>query len=131
MRVKKAIEQIKDSHLPGFIALNLDSRFQRVDPRQPRADMLAEFTEVFNEMNRSADKWATDPQVLGILGFGHAAAWEFPEEGLPRLHTVAPMRWNAVTDHEYQDKFFRRFMEGWSARFRRRMQAIVDGEIQG
>jgi hypothetical protein len=79
---------------------------------------------------RSADKRATDPQVFGILGFGHAAAWEFPEGGLPQLQAVAPMRWNAVTDDEYQNELFRRFMQGWSSRFRRRMRAIIDGEIE-
>jgi hypothetical protein len=132
-RVKSAVGQIQASGRPGFIALNLDSRFADLDPVQDRSRLIPEFDRRFNELHDHARYYAREPLVIGVMSFGYAAAWseDNAPTGVPQLYRTAPFRWLAFDDAPGGKALFDAFAEGWEGRISARFERMMAGEFDG
>jgi hypothetical protein len=130
-RVKSAVDQIQRSCLRGFMALNLDSRFADLDPANRDSDLIPEFDRRFDELNRYANYFAPEPQVLGVMSFGYAWSWlkNGQPDRPPRMHQSAPFRWLAFSDTPEDRQLFEDFMRGWEGRMRNRLERLYRGEF--
>jgi hypothetical protein len=130
-RVKSAVGQIQETKQPGFIALNLDSRFANLDPVQARACLIPEFDRRFDELHEHARYYAREPLVIGVMSFGYTAAWSAipAPTGVPQLYRTAPFRWLAFDDAPGGKALFDAFAQGWEGRISARFERMLAGEF--
>jgi hypothetical protein len=131
--LNKAVEQIDRSGFRGFIAVNLDSRFDNVDLHQPVEDQLRQFEGAFDSVNSHLAKHYHKKSVLGLLLFGYVTAWgPSPISGTaPRLNTAAPLRWVRWTDDAGEALHHNDFAEAWQSRMRRRLAVLSSPDFDG
>jgi hypothetical protein len=106
--VNKAVEQIRQSRLRGFVAVNLDSRFGTVKLSNGRDRLIADFEQAFDELNVHLTTMQGEPNVIGVMVHGYVTEWSFENEP-PTLATSAPFRWHFWPDDAGQQLLFDQF----------------------
>lgn len=131
--LNKAVEQIERSGMRGWVALNIDSRFRDVDIRRADAEFLDQFSSIFDDVHTALNPHWQNKDVLGVLAFGHVAAWLSPEqtEDPPRLNTAEPFRWHRWSEDSSDETLHTTFTRGYSERLRRRLQVLTSDEFEG
>lgn len=129
---RKARDQIKTSGIPGWIALNIDTRFDSIALNQPEADLFDEFDSAFDEANQALAYVSPNTEILGFMLFGHTVSWsKADEESPPRVHTAFPTRWVRLTDREEDEAFFAEFQRGVMSRLEVRRKRIASPDFAG
>lgn len=104
--VKKAEEQILKSGLRGWIAFNLDTRFEDVRPNDPEKEFALRTSEIFET---AQDKMETDTDggdVIGLMLHGYATAWSRPAgDDFPRLKSLVVERRTLYAQDETTEEF--------------------------
>lgn len=123
---RDAAKQIHAVGRRGWIALNLDTRFARMDYSQPETTRLNEFDETFDSVVSALRRASHKPHVLGFILFGYVVGWHPPDvEGdAPRLHVAAPLRWIGLSDDAGEVRLFDDFTRSWHQRTAKRLQAL-------
>lgn len=128
---RNAAEQIQQVGLRGWIALNLDARFDAIAYSQPEVMRLDEFDATFDSVASALRRPASKLHVLGFILFGYIVGWHSPQvDGeAPRLHVIPPMRWIGLSDDEGEARLFNDFTKEWSARMTKRLQVLGNEEF--
>jgi hypothetical protein len=128
VRLDSAVEQIGNSGLPGYVAMNVDRRFEHIDPRAAHADLLAEIESVFNSIRYR--KAAMDANVHGAMLFGWGAVLTpRPNDALPLLTVVSPARWERWSLDPETAERFDQFSRAWYDRMDRNTRFIMSPDV--
>ena len=132
-QARTAARQIEKKGLRGWIALNLDSRFEVVDYAQDESEVLAGFSEAFDSVESALRRPALKPHVLGFILFGYVHSWHPPLTGTtePRLHWGAPFRWQSLTDDPEEATLFQEFHDAWWDRWLDRRSTLCSRGFTG
>lgn len=77
-RAKEAVRQIRNSGIPGFVALNVDVLLKAVGGEPTNNQQLDDQLELIKEVETILSK--SDDVVVGSIVFARAARWEFGGE---------------------------------------------------
>jgi hypothetical protein len=126
--VKDAVDQIGRSGMPGYIALGVDSFFRNIDPTRAAAELVEEFSTIFDSLPyRRASARAG---VLGAMLFGWGSVLtDSPERRMPLLSIVSPIRWERWSDNPAVRAGFEEFFVGWSQRVERNRAFLMSKEF--
>ncbi len=128
---RKAEKQIATQGLRGWIALNLDRRFQSVQPTQDEAERIQSFNAAFDSVRDALRRPAAKDHVLGFILFGYIFAWSESSSGLPRLDWAPPVRWQALVDDPGEARLFQQFGDSLHARWECRVETILRKDFTG
>lgn len=131
--IQDAANQIERSGCRGWVAVSLDSRFEGVDVHESEPDKLARFGSLFDSTNAGIARQERKPGVLGLMAFGYADGWSpSPDPATPpRLWIDEPHRWLHWNDDPGAVLLFNDFSEGWSGRFQRNRERMMDADFRG
>lgn len=124
-RAKEAAEQIDNSEMRGWVALNLDARV--VDIAYDGSDGGAIREDLSRAFDAVSATLATlgSPNVLGHMMFGYLASWHPAVGSDPAgLHFGVPFRWMCIPRREGDEALFSTFSRCWAERFGQRMVAM-------
>lgn len=119
---KKAAEQIDNSKMRGWVALNLDTRVEQItyDGSDDGA-ITARLSRAFDAVSDTLDE-IRSPNVLGHMMLGYLASWQPAVGGDPaELHFGMPFRWMCIPRRDGDKALFNTFSRFWAERFDRRM----------
>lgn len=98
----------------GFIAVNLDSYFESVDPSGTADELITQFETCLTKLDREARVLQDKVGIIGLLACGHVARWR--QEGQSshwRIDTLFPMRWLGLHGNDAAETHLaNRFVEG-------------------
>jgi hypothetical protein len=124
--VRKAIRQIENSGIRGWIAINLDSRFESISSTGDRPVVLQRFGAVFDTLNSLLDRLVRNENVLGIMLYGYVSEWVFPSDSsVPALNVSMPMRWLGWADEPSEVDLFNAFTQGFRSRVDARLRQLA------
>lgn len=104
--VKKAEAQILKSGLRGWIAFNLDTRFEEVRPNDPEEEFAARASEIFETAQDTMETDTDGRNVIGLMLHGYATAWSQPDaDDIPRLKSAEFERWTLYARDETTEDF--------------------------
>jgi hypothetical protein len=130
--IKKAIEQIRRSNMRGFVAVNLDQRFNDIDAASVEADLSQVLADRFDSVIRAGPPLGSSPMALGYLAFGYFTYWHQPDPSTsPKLQFFTPRRWHAWARDPGEELLFRDLHAGWSQRLDTRMDLLSDAAWNG
>lgn len=126
--VKDAVAQIEASGRPGYIALGVDGNFRGVDPRRAEAELIEEFSAIFDSLDYR--RASAHSAVFGamLLGWGSVLT-PSPPGRMPLLSVISPMRWERWSDDREVRVRFREFFLGWSERVQRNRAFMMSPEF--
>jgi hypothetical protein len=129
-RVNKAVEQITGSPVPGFLAINVDSRFSDVDIRVGEERLFSEFTRRFDAIRYRES--VANPRILGAMLFGWVEAFR-AEAGpaRPRFTISTPIRWEIWCDNSADRTRYEAFVVQWYERLLRNVAVLYDVAYEG
>ena len=132
-QARTAARQIEKKGLRGWIALNLDSRFEVVDYARDECEVLAGFSKAFDSVESALRRPALKSHVLGFILFGYVYSWHPPLNGTtePRLHWGAPFRWQSLTDEPEEATLFQEFHDAWWNRWLNRRSTLCSRDFTG
>lgn len=126
-RLREAASQIVDSGRRGFIAVNVDQRFESFTYPPTRDELHAAVQDVFNAA-LNLQRVAQTPQVLGVMVYGYTARLLPPPPGqdLFALQVTAPFRFERwVDDDSVEGDLFAAFTTSWQNRMRRHVEYLM------
>jgi hypothetical protein len=129
----KAVEQIEGSHLRGWVAVNLDSRFTTVQAgRKGQARLLRAFNEAFNSVNVALEPFVNHPRVLGIMLYGYVGQWILRSKAslLPQFASSSPFRWHGWIGDPGEQLLYNDFVQAWHSRLTSRFDRIARGHLE-
>jgi hypothetical protein len=93
--ITDAVNQIARWGLRGWIALNLDTRFEGLPLVANRLTLLNRFGRAFDSIIPVAARYGSGPHVLGIITYAHLSGWcpATTRRKVPELLIRAPFRW--------------------------------------
>lgn len=104
--VKKAEAQILKSGLRGWIAFNLDTRFEEIRPNDPEEEFAARASEIFETAQDTMETDTDGRNVIGLMLHGYATAWSQPDaDDVPRLKSATFERWTLYAQDETTEDF--------------------------
>lgn len=130
--ITDAADQIAGTGLRGWIALNLDTRFEGLPLVANRPTLLKRFSRAFDSIIPVAARFGSGPHVLGIITYAHLSGWRpaNSRRKVPELLIRAPFRWLGWESDQAAPKlFFADFSEAWRGRIENAIQAIMRGQI--
>lgn len=122
---KKAAEQIGNSKMRGWVAINLDTRVEEIvyDAADGGA-VTAEFSRAFDAVSEMLTAIGSR-NVLGHMMFGYLASWQPAVGSDPAgLHFGMPFRWMCIPRRDGDEELFNTFSRRWAERFDQRMVAM-------
>lgn len=111
----------------GWIALNLDTRFDAVRPAEDEEVFLEQAQEAFDAAQELMTTEADGETVIGLMMHGQNTDWSPPSGGnVPRLKTGVFQRWalHAEDPATEEFRFAERFFHDWYAEWDRNVSAI-------
>lgn len=124
-RAKEAAEQIDNSKMRGWVALNLDARVADIAYDGSGGGAITE--ELGRAFDVVSEALATlgSPNVLGHMMFGYLASWHPAVGSDPAgLHFGVPFRWMCIPRRDGDEALFNTFSRSWAERFDQRMVAM-------
>lgn len=129
-RAKKAADQIDNSKMRGWVALNLDTRVEQIayDGNDGGA-VAASLSRAFDAVSETLAA-IQSPNVLGHMMLGYLASWQPAVGSDPAgLHFGMPFRWVCIPRRDGDEALFNTFSRRWAERFDQRMVAMQRSEF--